>query len=122
MYWITGDRLGTAAEDVRAFEKFRSVGCTRIAGGKSGFKILDPQETSEKEFLVISKLMKDVGSALESIANTLADGEEVGCSRTAGVRWIERHYIPDAPEFFHFGRGAEGDADEGVHGGKETGD
>jgi hypothetical protein len=42
--------------------------------GRVAFKIPDPQETSEKEFLVISKLMKDVGSALESIANTLADG------------------------------------------------
>ena len=38
------------------------------------FRIPDPQETSEKEFLVISNLMKDVGSALESMAGALADG------------------------------------------------
>jgi len=30
--------------------------------------------------------------------------------------------IPDAPEFLHLRRCAEGDADEGVHGGKEAGD
>ena len=42
--------------------------------GRVAFKIPDPRQTSEKEFLVISNLMKDMGAALESIANTLADG------------------------------------------------
>jgi hypothetical protein len=42
--------------------------------GRVAFKIPDPLQTSEKEFRIISNLMKDVGSALESIANTLADG------------------------------------------------
>ena len=38
------------------------------------FKIPDPRQTSEEEFKAISNLIKDVGVALESIANTLADG------------------------------------------------
>jgi hypothetical protein len=42
--------------------------------GRVAFKIPDPLQTSEKEFRIISNLMKDVGSALESIATTLADG------------------------------------------------
>jgi hypothetical protein len=38
------------------------------------FKIPDPRQTSSKEFQVISNLMKDVGSALESMAGALPDG------------------------------------------------
>jgi hypothetical protein len=38
------------------------------------FTIPDQKQTSGKEFQAISELMKDVGAALESIANTLADG------------------------------------------------
>jgi hypothetical protein len=42
--------------------------------GRVAFKIPDPKQTSEEEFKAISNLIKDVGVALESIANTLADG------------------------------------------------
>jgi len=39
------------------------------------FKIRDPQQTTEKEFFCYFPLMNDVRvRALESIANTLADG------------------------------------------------
>jgi len=49
------------------------VALATLGGPRTGRRISDPQVTSEKEFLVISNLMKDVGSALESIATTLAD-------------------------------------------------
>jgi hypothetical protein len=55
-------------------KNFEALDVLESQAGRVAFKIPDPQETSGKEFLVISKLMKDVGSALESIANTLADG------------------------------------------------
>jgi len=55
-------------------KNFEPLDLLESQAGRVAFKIPDPQQTSEKEFLVISNLMKDVGSALESIANTLADG------------------------------------------------
>ena len=42
--------------------------------GRVAFKIPDPKQTSEEEFKAISNLIRDVGVALESIANTMADG------------------------------------------------
>ena len=42
--------------------------------GRVAFKIPDPQHPSEQELIAISRLIKDVGSALESIATTLSDG------------------------------------------------
>lgn len=42
--------------------------------GRVAFKIPDPRQTTEEQFRAISALIKDVGEALESIANTMADG------------------------------------------------
>ena len=55
-------------------KNFEPLDILESQAGRVAFKIPDPQQTSEKEFQVISNLMKDVGSALESIASTLADG------------------------------------------------
>src|SRR5437867_12022777 len=77
MYWLRGDRpipgelLPRICVLLRNFEPLDVL---ESQAGRVAFKIPDPQQTTEKEFLVISNLMKDVGSALESIANTLADG------------------------------------------------
>lgn len=38
------------------------------------FKIPEPHLTSEKELLAVSHLIRDVGEALESVAETIADG------------------------------------------------
>ena len=76
MYWLRGDRpipgelLPRICVLLRNFEPLDVL---ESQAGRVAFKIPDPQQTSEKEFLVISNLMKDVGSALESIANTLAE-------------------------------------------------
>ena len=77
MYWLRGDRPIPAEllpKICMLLKNFEALDVLESQAGRVAFKIPDPQETSEKEFLVISKLMKDVGSALESIANTLADG------------------------------------------------
>ena len=77
MYWLRGDRPIPAEllpKVCMLLKNFEALDVLESQAGRVAFKIPDPQETSEKEFLVISRLMKDVGSALESIANTLADG------------------------------------------------
>jgi hypothetical protein len=77
MYWLRGDRPIPAELLPKVgmiLKNFEALDVLESQAWRVSFKIPDPLETSEKEFLVISKLMKDVGSALESIANTLADG------------------------------------------------
>jgi hypothetical protein len=77
MYWLRGDRPIPAELVPRIcvlLKNFEPLDVLESQAGRVAFKIPDPQQTTEKEFLVISNLMKDVGAALESIANTLADG------------------------------------------------
>jgi hypothetical protein len=66
MYWLRGER------HIPAY--LLPLDCLESQAGRVAFKIPDPQQPSEKEFLAISNLIKDVGAALEAIANTLADG------------------------------------------------
>jgi len=42
--------------------------------GRVAFKIPDPRVSLEKELLAVSNLIREVGEALESVAETLADG------------------------------------------------
>jgi Phage regulatory protein CII (CP76) len=77
MYWLRGDRPIPADLLPRIctlLKNFEPLDALESQAGRVAFKIPDPQQTTGKEFLVISNLMKDVGSALESIATTLADG------------------------------------------------
>jgi hypothetical protein len=77
MYWLRGDRPIPAELVPRIcvlLKNFEALDILESQAGRVAFKIPDPQQTTEKEFLVIANLMKDVGVALESIANTLADG------------------------------------------------
>ena len=77
MYWLRGDRPIPAEllpQICVLLKNFEALDVLESQAGRVAFKIPDPQQTTEREFLVISKLMKDVGVALESIANTLADG------------------------------------------------
>jgi hypothetical protein len=77
MYWLRGDRPIPAELLPRIcilLRNFETLDVLESQAGRVAFRIPEPQQTSEKEFYVISNLMKDVGSALESIANTLADG------------------------------------------------
>ena len=77
MYWLRGDRPIRAEllpKICVLLKNFEPLDILESQAGRVAFKIPDPQQTSEKEFQVISNLMKDVGSALESIASTRADG------------------------------------------------
>ena len=77
MYWLRGDRPIPAEllpQICVLLKNFEPLDILESQAGRVAFKIPDPKQTSAKEFQVISNLMKDVGSALESIANTLADG------------------------------------------------
>jgi hypothetical protein len=77
MYWLRGDRPVPADLLPRLcvlLKNFEPLDVLESQAGRVAFKIPDPQQTTDKEFLVIANLMKDVGVALESIATTLADG------------------------------------------------
>jgi hypothetical protein len=77
IYWLRGDRLLPAYLLPRLcllLGNYEALDLLESQAGRVAFKIPDPKQTSEQEFKAISALIKDVGEALESIANTLADG------------------------------------------------
>ena len=77
MYWLRGERPIPAELLPRIcvlLGNFEPLDVLESEAGRVAFKIPDPQQATEKEFVIISNLMRDVGAALESIANTLADG------------------------------------------------
>lgn len=77
MYWMRGDRHLPAYLLPRIctlLGNYEALDLLESQAGRVAFKIPDPKQTSEEEFKAISNLIKDVGAALESIANTLADG------------------------------------------------
>ncbi len=77
MYWLRGDRHIPAYLLPRIcvlLHNYEALDCLESQAGRVAFKVPDPQQPAEKEFLAISNLIKDVGAALEAIANTLADG------------------------------------------------
>ena len=77
MYWLRGDRLLPAYLLPRLctlLGNYEAMDLLESQAGRVAFKIPDPKQTSDEEFKAISALIKDVGEALESIANTLADG------------------------------------------------
>lgn len=77
MYWLRGDRP-IPAELIppicMLLKNYEPLDFLESKAGRVAFKIPDPQRPTEKDFVVIADLMKDVGCALESIATTLADG------------------------------------------------
>src|SRR5439155_17426240 len=76
MYWLRGERALPAQllpQICLLVKSFEPLDLLESQAGRVAFKIPDPQPTTDKEFKIISNLMRDVGVALESIANTLAD-------------------------------------------------
>src|SRR5260370_9564470 len=77
MYWLRGDRPIPAElvpQICILLRNYEPLDLLESQAGRVAFKIPDPKPTSEEEFKAVSNLIKDVGVALESIANTLADG------------------------------------------------
>ncbi len=77
MYWLRGDRLIPAYLLPRLcvlLNNYEALDLLESQAGRVGFKIPDPKQTSAEQFKAISALIKDVGEALESMANTMADG------------------------------------------------
>src|SRR5215469_18038822 len=87
MYWLRGDRHLPAYLLPRIctlIGNYEALDLLESQAGRVAFKIPDPRQTTEEQFRAISALIKDVGEALESIANTMADGvvEEQELTRT----------------------------------------
>lgn len=77
MYWLRGDRHVPAYLLPRIcflLNDYEALDLLESQAGRVAFKIPDPKQTTEEQFRAISALIKDVGEALESIANTMADG------------------------------------------------
>lgn len=77
MYWLRGDRHVPAYLLPRIcllIGNYEALDLLESQAGRVAFKIPDPMQTTEEQFRAISALIKDVGEALESIANTMADG------------------------------------------------
>jgi Phage regulatory protein CII (CP76) len=77
MYWLRGDRHLPAYLLPRIctlLGNYESLDLLESQAGRVAFRIPEPRQTSEEQFRAISALIKDVGEALESIANTMADG------------------------------------------------
>jgi regulatory protein CII len=87
MYWLRGERHIPAYLLPRfclLLNNFEALDMLESQAGRVAFKIPDPRQTSAEQFRAVSALIKDVGEALESIANTMADGvvEEYELERT----------------------------------------
>ncbi len=77
MYWLRGEcqfpahllpRICLLLSDYEARDFLEG------RAGRVAFKLPEPNITLEKELVAVSHLIQEVGSALESVAETLADG------------------------------------------------
>lgn len=77
MYWLRGERPLPAHLLPRIcvlLDNCEVLDFLESQAGRVAFKLPDPHVTLEKELVAISNLIKEVGEALESVAETLADG------------------------------------------------
>lgn len=77
MYWLRGDRPMPAHLLPRIcalLGNYEGLDFLESQAGRVAFKIPDPRVPLEKELVAVSRLIKEVGEALESVAETLADG------------------------------------------------
>ena len=77
MYWLRGERPLPAyllPQLCVLLDNCEVLDFLESQAGRVAFKLPDPHVTVEKELVAISNLIKEVGEALESVAETLADG------------------------------------------------
>jgi hypothetical protein len=77
MYWIRGDRHIPAyllPQICILLNNFEAMDFLERQAGRVAFKLPDPKIANEKEIMAVSRLLKEVGEAVEAIAATLADG------------------------------------------------
>jgi Phage regulatory protein CII (CP76) len=77
MYWLRGERPVPAhllPQMCVLLDNCEVLDFLESQAGRVAFKLPDPNLTLEKELVAISNLIREVGEALESVAETLADG------------------------------------------------
>ena len=77
MYWLRGERPMPAHLLPRMcvlLNNYEVLDFLENQAGRVAFKLPEPNVTLAKELVAVSKLIKEVGEALESVAETLADG------------------------------------------------
>ena len=77
MYWLRGDRPFPSHLLPRMcilLGNYEALDFLESQAGRVAFKIPDPRMSLEKELVAVSNLIREVGEALESVAETLADG------------------------------------------------
>lgn len=77
MYWLRGERPLPAHLLPRMcvlLSNYEALDYLESQAGRVAFKLPEPNITLEKELVAVSHLIREVGEALESVAETLADG------------------------------------------------
>jgi hypothetical protein len=87
MYWLRGERQLPADLLPRMcvlLSNYEALDFLESQAGRIAFKLPAPDITLERELVAVSHLIREVGEALESVAETLADGvvEESELRRT----------------------------------------
>jgi len=77
MYWLRGERHVPAhllPQMCALLNNYEALDLLERQAGRVAFKLPGPDTSLEKELQAISNLIREVGDALESVAETLADG------------------------------------------------
>lgn len=77
MYWLRGERHIPAyllPQICTLLRDFEALDFLERQAGRVAFRVPDSRLASEKEIVAVSRLLKEVGEAVESIAATLGDG------------------------------------------------
>lgn len=77
MYWLRGERQFPAhmlPKMCVLLGNYEALDFIESQAGRVAFKLPEPDMTLERELVAVSHLIREVGEALESVAETLADG------------------------------------------------
>ena len=77
VYWLRGERQMPAHFLPRMcvlLNNYEALDFLESQAGRVAFKLPSPNISLEQELVAVSRLIREVGEALESVAETLADG------------------------------------------------